>query len=130
MPVVRAAIIGVALAWLWSCASEVVRQPQSLSAVAGAQSEWIELMEDAQLSSMEVYARTLPAGSVWELRGTVPQGKVYRRVNGIFTIEGAHVHEAYLVLADEQLVGFYLPVERAYSPTPPLALKIRQRRKP
>ncbi|MFX8297360.1 hypothetical protein ABTL30_20295, partial [Acinetobacter baumannii] len=48
--------------------------------------------------------------------GTVPQGVVYRPVGTIFTIEGRQVHEAYLVIADQRLVGFYLPGEQAYSP--------------
>jgi len=40
-------------------------------------------------------------------------------------VEGAHVHEAYLVVAGDRLVGFYLPVEKAYSPATPVSLKVR-----
>jgi hypothetical protein len=47
-------------------------------------------------------------------------------MNDVFTIEGAHIHEAYLVVdAGDQLVGFYLPAEQAFSPMMPIALKLR-----
>lgn len=62
------------------------------------------------------YSRTLAAKSVWKSVGHVPQGAVYRPVGTIFTIEGRQVHEAYLVLKDKKLVGFYLPGEQSYSP--------------
>ena len=62
------------------------------------------------------YTRTLRAGSVWRLAGILPQGEVYRPVGDVFTVEGAHIHEAYLVVKSDTLVGFYLPAERAFSP--------------
>ena len=62
------------------------------------------------------YTRTLRAGSTWRLAGILPQGEVYRPVGDVFTLEGAHIHEAYLVVKGDTLVGFYLPAERAFSP--------------
>jgi len=62
------------------------------------------------------YSRTLPERSVWSRVGRVPQGDVYRPISTIFTIEGRQVHEAYLVIRDKTLVGFYMPGEQNYSP--------------
>ncbi|AQV94388.1 hypothetical protein BJN34_10860 [Cupriavidus necator] len=62
------------------------------------------------------YSRTLPEKSIWSRIGRVPQGDVYRPVGTIFTTEGRQVHEAYLVIRDKTLVGFYLPGEQNYSP--------------
>ncbi|SOZ22824.1 conserved hypothetical protein [Cupriavidus taiwanensis] len=62
------------------------------------------------------YSRTLPERSVWSRMGRVPQGDIYRPIGTIFTIEGRQVHEAYLVIRDKTLVGFYLPGEQNYSP--------------
>ncbi|WP_432258838.1 hypothetical protein [Cupriavidus sp. TMH.W2] len=62
------------------------------------------------------YSRTLPEKSIWSRIGHVPQGDVYRPIGTIFTIEGRQVHEAYLVIRDKTLVGFYLPGEQNYSP--------------
>jgi len=62
------------------------------------------------------YSRTLKAGSQWISIGRVPQGEVYKPYKDVFTLEGANVHEAYLVVDTGRLIGFYLPVERGYSP--------------
>jgi hypothetical protein len=48
--------------------------------------------------------------------GLLPQGQVFRPVGTVFTIEGANMHEAFLVIQDARLVGFYLPGEHAFAP--------------
>jgi hypothetical protein len=65
------------------------------------------------------YTRTLAAQSRWRLVGRLPQGSVYRPVGSILTIEGRQMHEAYLVVQRNALVGFYLPAETAFSPLVP-----------
>jgi hypothetical protein len=118
-----AVLLVVALAA--GCAAEVVRQPTTLTPLAtGAERPQRELAEEAVVPVSSNYSRVLPRGSRWQLVGTVPQGGVYRRADGIFTVEGAHVHEAYLVIAGEKLVGFYLPVEKSYAPASPVVLKL------
>jgi hypothetical protein len=61
------------------------------------------------------YARSLKQGSAWQPVGSTAQGMVFRPLDDAFTVEGAHVHEAYLVVQEGQLVGFYLPAERGFS---------------
>jgi hypothetical protein len=51
----------------------------------------------------------------WQYVGGLPEGDVYRPTNTVLTIEGRHIHEAYLVLREKTLVGYYLPVEGALS---------------
>jgi hypothetical protein len=71
------------------------------------------------------YSRTLLAGSRWVAVGRLPQGTVYRRLDGVFSIEGRHVHEAYLVVKESALHGFYLPGEANFSPlSPPVSLTL------
>src|SRR5580658_5015503 len=62
------------------------------------------------------YVRTLKSGSQWTHIGRVSQGEVYKPFKDVFTLQGAQVHEAYLVVGNGKLVGFYLPVERGFSP--------------
>jgi hypothetical protein len=61
------------------------------------------------------YRRTLKQGSRWTRIGRVPQGDVYKPYMDVFTVEGSHIHEAYLVVDSGTLVGFYLPAEQSYS---------------
>jgi hypothetical protein len=121
LPLVAAAIVFA------GCASEVARTQVRLDAAAGERPR-IALAKETTVYSSSGYSRVLPAGSRWELRGTLPQGKVYKRLEGIFTVEGAHVHEAFLVVSENKVVGYYLPVEQAFSPAEAVSLSLKQER--
>jgi hypothetical protein len=50
---------------------------------------------------------------------------MYRSRDQVFTVEASNIHEAYLVISENRLMGFYLPVEGTYSPlTKPIELTI------
>ncbi|WP_254700423.1 hypothetical protein [Trinickia violacea] len=72
--------------------------------------------QDAIVHLASGYERRIAAQSRWRSAGTLPQGQVLRPVGTVFTIEGRQVHEAWLVVAGEELVGFYLPGESHFSP--------------
>jgi len=113
----RSAALILAFGLFTACASEVVRHPVTLRSDASAERPRIELAQTVTVESSSGFTRELAGGSVWGFHGSIPQGSVYKRVGGIFTIEGAHFHEAFLVISGNRLVGFYLPVERAFSPS-------------
>jgi hypothetical protein len=62
------------------------------------------------------YSRTLRKGTRWVAVGHLEQGDVYRSRDQSLTVECSNVYEAYPVIAADRLVGFYLPVEKAFSP--------------
>lgn len=97
------------------CAADIPRQPAAFSeAPAGQARDARSVAVDVPVRLDSGYARTIPGGSRWERVGAVPAGSVFARVRDAFTVEGAHVHEAFLVVSEGMLVGFYLPVERAF----------------
>lgn len=100
---------------LTGCAIEVPRTPSALSQ-ASAQSDHriIQLDVDTAIDVGTGYPRLLPRGTVLKHVGRIAEGEVYKPVNFTLTLEGANVHEAFLVLKDFDLVGFYLPVEGAF----------------
>ena len=108
-------IVGMIL--LASCASEIPRQPTTLipSADGEAQSRVIQVDEDADVWLPSGYSRSIRAGSIWKQSGTVEGRAAYKPTKDVFTIEGTHVHEAYLLLDGNTLVGFFLPGENAVS---------------
>lgn len=123
---VSRACLALAVALATGCASEIQRHATVLSAVSSpSASPTIEIAEDAMIEIHTGYHRVIPAGSVWEVTGRLSQGLAYKRRNGVFTLEGAHIHEAQIVLEDRHLVGFYLPVEQAFSPSKRIPLKTR-----
>lgn len=100
-----------------ACAPMIATAPANVElAPAGAPPHSIQLQSPAEIKLDTGYTRTLPDKSAWKSIGTLPQGTVYRPIGTIFTIEGRQVHEAYLVIRDKTLVGFYLPGEQNYSP--------------
>jgi hypothetical protein len=121
--IVTAAVL---FAGLGGCA--VQQTPVQLAELQSApQAPTRSLAQEAAFRLDTGYARSLKSGSNWRLAGALPQGQVYRPVNDVFTLEGKNVHEAYLVLRDDVLVGFYLPVEHSFSPLqPPVPLRFTQ----
>jgi hypothetical protein len=104
---------------LVACAAEVERRPAQLTPVTEQPGSTIEILEDTSiLVGPAGYQRVIGRGSVWTRIGRSVEGDVYKPVNRVFTVEGAQIHEAYLVLDGDRVVGFYLPVERAFSPAP------------
>lgn len=102
---------------LASCAAEVVKQPSTFFEPAPASPAVFKTVQTTVFPEFSSgYKRAIAQGSVWKLAGTVAQGEVYIPIKTVFTVQGAHSHEAYLVVDKGKLTGFYLPVEKAYSP--------------
>jgi len=116
-PILAIAVV-LALLGLAACASEVSRRPTQFVPAQDSPSTTVEVLADTKITVGSGYERVIPSGSVWQLVGRAPEGEIYKPISQVFTVEGAHVHEAYLVLDGDRVVGFYLPVERAFSPAP------------
>lgn len=118
----------VAILLIQGCATEVRRSPTAFTSRPAADSEVIvTVQKDVEVSPNVVYSRTIRAGSQWRLVGGTPQGDVYRPMSGVFTVEGAQVHEAGLVISGAKLVGFYMLVEKAFVPLDrPVDLQLSQ----
>ena len=70
------------------------------------------------------YGRELPAGSRWRAMGSLEQGTVYRPLNQVFVVEGRRMDEAYPVVRDNRLQGFFLPGEAGFAPIKPIPLSL------
>ncbi|UTY57833.1 hypothetical protein [Massilia sp. erpn] len=108
-----ASILTAALV-LSACAVQHTRtalQPRADSAPAQPHT----LAETQELRLNTGYIRQLKAGSQWLHVGRTAEGEVYRPYKDVLTVEGAHIHEAYLVVNERKVVGFYLPAEGSFS---------------
>lgn len=100
---------------LSGCASEIVRSAAELSAL-GEQGRPLRVRESVAPRLPTGRAPIVAAGSRWQRVGRIAKGDVLRPVGQVYSIVGANAHEAYLVVAGDQVVGFYLPGERAFAP--------------
>ena len=97
------------------CASEVKRAPAELAATQPEQGRRYVTTLAVEARPESGYPRSIRAGTAFVVVGRVAQGLVLKPTQTVLTVEGAHMHEAYAVHRDGQLVGFYLPVERAFT---------------
>ena len=104
------------------CAFDVAHinfTPTQSMAVPGSPKQ-IAMKESVEITEgpCQYYSRKLNRGTAWDFIGTIPEGEVYKPRDQVLTVEASHIYEAYLVLSNDSLVGFYLPVERAFAPLP------------
>ena len=97
------------------CAAPVQMQPASLASASAGEPR-LSIGAGVEARSSAGFGQTLPAGTVIAHIGNIAEGEVWRPLNFVVTVEGRHIHEAYLVIKAGQWVGFYLPVERMFSP--------------
>jgi len=111
---------------LVSCAFDVIhvkQQPVQFQLGGTQSSFYLARAETFPLGTG--FTRSLRRGTKWDYVGALSHGGVYRSRDQVFTVEASNIHEAYLVVSEETLVGFYLPVEKTYSPlVKPIALTI------
>ncbi len=102
---------------LIGCAAEVRRFPTKFLPMSSQKSQGsLYLTEDVIIQLHTGYETLLQRESRWDFVGAIDKGNVYKPINQVLTVEGAHIHEAYIVISKGELVGFYLPVENCFSP--------------
>jgi hypothetical protein len=99
-----------------ACAPMVTSAPSQLTAVPVAQQTTLTVSHEIEVALVWQYKSVIRAGTRWRLIGRVREGDVFRPIDTVFAVEGRNVHEAYLVLHDGKLVGFYLVGEARFAP--------------
>lgn len=99
---------------LAGCAAVVVT-PTEINLVSAGEQSQKTIQQSVEVKFDTGYSRFIKANSRWLKIGQVSQGGVYKPINDVFTVEGSHIHEAYLIIEKDKLVGFYLPYERGVS---------------
>lgn len=112
-------IAGCLAATLSACAFDVIhveQRPARLDSAAVADNKPFELVVDVDVDIGFGYRRVLKKGTRWRPVGRLAEGDVYTTSDQVLTIEASNIQEAYIVVDSRRLVGFYLPVERTFSP--------------
>lgn len=120
----------IVLSILSGCAADVVRHPVQLSPAPGAAALRYVSTQPVSLYLDSGYERLIRPGTEFAEVGRIRQGRVLKPTSTTFTIEGAHIHEAYPVLEGARIVGFFLPAEQAFSPLSQPASLLLEERKP
>jgi len=102
---------------LHACAFDVIHVRQSPCQIEKCESNCksFKLGKEIQITLDTGYSRKLKNGIRWDYVGVIPRGEVFKTNEQILTLEGSNIFEAYIVVSSGKLVGFYLPVEKAFS---------------
>lgn len=122
-------VLVILLAFMFSgCAFDVIRVQQVSTKLETAIlcNDIFVLAQDIDVQLGNGYSRTLKKGTKWRCVGKITQGEVYKTRDQILTVEASNIFEANIVVVAKNLVGFYLPVERTFTPlSTPTALVMR-----
>jgi hypothetical protein len=102
---------------LAGCAAPVKQKPAVLKPAEAPRQ--VRVLDNTEVRLSTGYTTTIRAKTTWAFIGTIEQGDVYKPRDQVLTVEGYDVHEAYLVVSGDDLVGFYLPVEHNFAPISP-----------
>jgi hypothetical protein len=100
------------------CAFDLVHVkqiPTAIDLTLQAKKSWI-LVDEVELNLGTGYGRRLNKGTRWDYVGKIEQGEVFKTKDQILTVEGSNIFEADIVVSEDKVVGFYLPVEKTFSP--------------
>lgn len=126
MHALRIFIALAGLALMAGCAFDVVqvRQlPVTLTPLAA--SKTFVLREPAVVRIGTGFPVNLKAGTTWHSMGTTIHGDAYTTADQVLTVEASNIHEAALVVREDEVTGFYLLIEKKFCPaTKPTQLVI------
>ena len=92
--------------------------PAQYEAVTSTTHAWV-LQDAVKVSLVSGWASQLKVGTTWRQIGRIEQGDVIATHDQVVTVERSNMYEAAPVVANGRLVGFYLMVERAFTPADP-----------
>lgn len=102
---------------LTGCAFDVVHVDQRPTRFDdAARASPFEVTADVTVPVGPGFSRTLKKGTRWMPAGSVSEGDVYRSRDQALTVEASNIHEAWLVVRQNKVVGYYLIVEKTFSP--------------
>jgi hypothetical protein len=119
-------VVGIVGLFLSACAFDLAHVTYTAATYQPTQNSTrtFVLFDEVRLTDTPCsYSRTLRKATRWDQVGMIAEGDVLRSKDQVLTLECSNVHEAYLVMSGDKLIGFFLPVERGFVPhSPPIAL--------
>lgn len=102
---------------LGGCAFDVVHVKQQPATFLNAcDSPSFHLTKEVKASLGTGFPTILKANTTWNQVGVTDLGKVFATRDQVVKVEASNIYEAYIVVTNHVLVGFYLPVEKTFAP--------------
>lgn len=100
---------------LTACAAKQVLLDSELVAIED-NSEY-RLDENVKISAKNTKTFVLKAKTRWKLVGQIEQGKVFHTKDQVVIVNSFNVYEADIVIQNEQIKGYYIPINKTFVPS-------------
>ena len=107
------------LIWITGCSTRQIDVAAPLAPVANGP-EFV-LADSLTVKVPKAWAVVLDQGTIWRVVGELEEGMVLKSADQVVAVNSFDVHEGYIVVQRDRLVGFYLPVTDGFvkvEPTP------------
>ena len=114
------------LLWLAGCAFDIVhvKQLPASYTVAATPAAGFVLTHEIKATLGTTFPTRLKAGTRWRQVGNIEYGAVFATQDQIVKVEASNIYEAQLVVSNNFINGFYLPVEKTFAPvTKPIRIE-------
>lgn len=121
------------LALLCGCAFDLVHVQRVSAAFTPIAShvQTFVLNQNVKVGIGTTYPVRLKKGTHWHQVGVSKYGDVFDTKDQIVTVEGSDVYEAQLIVSNQCITGFYLPVEKEVTPlSHPIPINIQTGNQP
>ena len=124
---VRVVFVSIVFLLFTACSINQVKVDQPLTP-SRDQDAVFKLHTAATLESVGVRTVELLPDTHWHLIGSIPRGRVFEPLDQVVTVNGFNVHEAYIVVHDGRVTGYYLPFEKSFVEVESVAIKLVRNR--
>lgn len=110
--------------------SYVEKTPATFTSVTGTAPDFV-LQKDVKVGLGTGFPTRLKSGTRWHQVGTTEYGTVFATKDQIVTVEASNIYEAQLIVSNQCITGFYLPVEKKVTPvSSPIQIEIQSANNP
>lgn len=113
-------IAAVAAGFVSGCS--ITQIPVSERLVVDRNPSIVALQESVRIELSGAKDVLLRAGTSWTCFGSIEQGTVCSSADQLVVVESYNTRQAYIVVHDDQVVGYYLPVENSFVEVEPVKI--------
>lgn len=95
--------------------THVKQLPVTFAPITGASQDFV-LRQEVKATLGTGFPTRLKSGTRWQQIGSTEFGAVFATKDQLVTVEASNIHEARLVVSNQCVAGFYLPVEKKFAP--------------
>lgn len=116
----------LALILIISCSAKQIPLQSQLVTSKDFNSIYV-LDEEISIQASNAKPTVLKSGTKWTRVGSINQGTVYRTKDQVVIVNSFNVHEGYIVINQDNVKGYYLPIEKTFVEVKSVPIKLSKK---